>query len=59
MLRRGGRSGEGKVSGGLMKVMEDVPCLLPSATVVVRGKVCVHNAVSSLEWEPRACQLSV
>lgn len=57
---RGCCGGEGEAgSGGLMKVMGDDPCLLPSASVVGCGMVCVYNTVSSLEWEPRAWQLSV
>lgn len=51
MLWRGRWNGEGNKSSGFMKVMGDDPRLLPSALVVVRGTVCVHNTVSSLEWE--------
>lgn len=58
MLWRGGRNEERNVSSGLMEVMEDDPCLLPSASVVFHGIVCVRSSVSSLEWEPEGWQLS-
>lgn len=55
----GGIGRETWAYAGLMKVLEADPYLLPGASMVVCGMVCVCNTVGSLEWESPAWQPSV